>query len=171
MPDYSLVFLLLNVALGFYNAGTIWAMEIDIFRTWKLVGPKEFHNIQVTHWKKLPYWIFTPVALTLTGGIILVFFHPAGSPAWAIFGNITAQLSVAPPDRDILGQVAGGIEPGRSGSGERISRQNTEDPLDQDFSHQHLCRHFTCLGDHHRSVMGRGVFAPPGTFDHLPFIS
>ncbi|MFZ1128015.1 hypothetical protein [Methanoregula sp.] len=92
MPDYSLVFLLLNVALGFYNAGTIWAMEIDIFRTWKLVGPKEFHNIQVTHWKKLPYWIFTPVALTLTGGIILVFFHPAGSPAWAIFGNITAQL-------------------------------------------------------------------------------
>jgi len=92
MPDYSLVFLLLNVALGFYNAGTIWAMEIDIFRTWKLVGPKEFHTIQVTHWKKLPYWIFTPVALALTGGIILVFFHPAGSPAWAIFGNLTAQL-------------------------------------------------------------------------------
>src|SRR5208337_5136854 len=41
---------------------------------------------------------------------------------------------VAPPDRDILGQVAGGIEPGRSGSGERISRQNTGDPLDQDSS-------------------------------------
>jgi hypothetical protein len=30
-------FLLLNLALGFYNVGTIWAHEIDIFRSWKLV--------------------------------------------------------------------------------------------------------------------------------------
>jgi hypothetical protein len=92
MSDYSLVFLLLNLALGFYNAGTIWAMEIEIFRTWKLVGRNEFHTIQTTHWHKLPYWIFTPVALALTGGILLVFFHPPGSPAWAIFGNVAAQM-------------------------------------------------------------------------------
>jgi len=30
-------FLLFNVALAFYNVGTIWAHEIDIFRTWKLI--------------------------------------------------------------------------------------------------------------------------------------
>ena len=48
-------FLLLNVALGFYNVGTIWAMEIDIFRSWKLVDKKEFLMIQTKHFRKLPY--------------------------------------------------------------------------------------------------------------------
>lgn len=32
------VFLLLNLALGFYNLGTIWAHEIDIFRSWDLLS-------------------------------------------------------------------------------------------------------------------------------------
>ena len=92
MLDYAVVFLLLNLALAFYNVGTIWAMEIDIFRSWKLVGKKEFLAVQTVHWKKLPYWIFTPVALALIGGIILIFYHPAGSPSWAIFGNLGAQV-------------------------------------------------------------------------------
>ena len=92
MTDYSLVFLLLNLALAFYNVGTIWAMEIDIFRTWKLVGDREFHAVQLIHWMKLPYWIFTPVALALAGGILLIFSHPAGSPSWAVYGNVAAQL-------------------------------------------------------------------------------
>ncbi len=92
MLNGATVFLLLNLVLAFYNVGTIWAMEIDIFRTWKLVGKKEFLTIQTTHWHKLPYWIFTPVALALIGGLLLTFFHPPGSPAWAIFGNIGAQL-------------------------------------------------------------------------------
>jgi len=30
-------FLLFNVALAFYNVGTIWAHEIDISRTWKRI--------------------------------------------------------------------------------------------------------------------------------------
>jgi hypothetical protein len=38
------VFLLLNLALAFYNVGTIWAIEVDIFRSWKLVGKAEFHQ-------------------------------------------------------------------------------------------------------------------------------
>jgi hypothetical protein len=39
------VFLLLNLALAFYNAGTIWAHEIDIFRSWKLLDPRNFHAV------------------------------------------------------------------------------------------------------------------------------
>lgn len=31
------IFLLLNLVLAFYNVGTIWAMEIDIFRNWKVL--------------------------------------------------------------------------------------------------------------------------------------
>jgi hypothetical protein len=36
------VFLLLNLALSFYLIGTIWAHEVDIFRTWKLIDAKDF---------------------------------------------------------------------------------------------------------------------------------
>ena len=86
----TFTFLILNFALGFYNVGTIWAMEVDIFRSWKLVGG-DFHTIQETHWKKLPYWIFTPVALALLGSIALFFYHPAGSPAWAMWGTFIFQ--------------------------------------------------------------------------------
>jgi hypothetical protein len=60
-------FLLINLALAFYNVGTIWAHEIDIFRTWALVDPKEFREIQRKHWQKLPYWIFFPVVLAFVG--------------------------------------------------------------------------------------------------------
>ena len=85
-------FFLLNLALGFYNAGTIWAHEVDIFRTWKLIGPEQFHRVQRTHWLKLPYWIFTPVGLGLLGGIGLIRFHPSHSPAWGIWGGVSCQM-------------------------------------------------------------------------------
>jgi hypothetical protein len=89
--DYRTLLLLLVVAVSFYNVGTIWAMEVDIFRTWKLVGVKEFHTIQNVHWKKLRFWIFPQVGLAMLGSIVLNWYHPAGSPNWAIWGNIICQ--------------------------------------------------------------------------------
>ena len=83
-------FLIFNLALGFYNVGTIWAMEVDIFRSWKLVGT-DFRKVQEVHWKKLPYWIFTPVGLALVGSIVLIWYHPLGSPVWAIWGVFSFQ--------------------------------------------------------------------------------
>ena len=80
------IFLLLNLALGFYDVGTIWAMEVDIFRSWKLVGTENFHTVQELHWKKLPYWIFIPVALAFIGSVILFWYHPINSPSWAVYG-------------------------------------------------------------------------------------
>jgi hypothetical protein len=85
-----LAFLLLNLALGFYNVGTIWAMEIDIFRSWKLVGA-DFHRIQKAHWRKLPYWIFIPVGLSFAGSIALFWYHPVGSPSWTRWGVFLSQ--------------------------------------------------------------------------------
>lgn len=85
-------FLALNLALAFYNVGTIWAHEVDIFRTWRLVDAKDFRTVQSTHWRKLPYWIFTPVALALAGAVALAWYHPAGSPPWAIWGNLGCQV-------------------------------------------------------------------------------
>jgi uncharacterized protein (DUF2141 family) len=85
--------LLLVLALAFYNTGTIWAHEVDIFRSWRLVDRGSFQRVQAVHWKKLPYWIFAPVGLALAGSVALVWFHPARSPAWGIWGGLGLQLA------------------------------------------------------------------------------
>ena len=81
---FPMVVLLANVAVGFYNAGTIWAHEIDTFRTWAMIGPNEFHDVQQAHWRKLPYWVFAPVVAALIGGAVLVAYHPKKSPGWVV---------------------------------------------------------------------------------------
>lgn len=84
-------FLLLNLTLAFYNAGTIWAHEVDIFRTWRLIDSGAFHKVQRSHWRKLPYWIFAPIGLALIGGVALIWCHPVGFPTWAIVGALFCQ--------------------------------------------------------------------------------
>ncbi len=85
--------LLLNLALSFYLVGAIWPVEVDIFRSWKLVDPKDFQTIQSIHWRKLPYWVFIPLALAFLGSISLIWCHPDISPAWAVWGNLGAQIA------------------------------------------------------------------------------
>jgi hypothetical protein len=85
--------LVLELALAFYNVGTIWAHEVDIFRSWRLIDRAVFHRVQQVHWRKLPYWIFAPVGLALAGAIALVWVHPAGSPWWGIWGCLGFQLA------------------------------------------------------------------------------
>ncbi len=80
-------FLTINLAIGFYNVGTIWANEVDIFRSWKLINKNDFLRVQKVHWKKLPYWVIIPWALEIIGSTTLIWYHPAGSPLWAIFGG------------------------------------------------------------------------------------
>jgi hypothetical protein len=87
------IFLVLNLALAFYNVGTIWAHEIDIFRSWKLLSdPQIFHTVQSVHWKKLPYWVFIPVALSFIGSIALFRYHPNEIRNWEIWMAFTFQL-------------------------------------------------------------------------------
>ena len=86
------IFFLCNLALGFYNVGTIWAHEVDIFRTWKLVDPKDFVRVQTVHWRKLPYWVFIPVGLGIAGSVLLVWYHPANSPLWGVSGAVACQV-------------------------------------------------------------------------------
>jgi len=87
------VFLLLNLALAFYNVGTIWAHEVDIFRSWKLVPQDAFHNVQAVHWRKLPYWVLLPVGLGLAGSIALIWYRPVDSPAWAVWCALACQIA------------------------------------------------------------------------------
>ena len=86
-------FLLINLALAFYNIGSIWAHEVDIFRSWQLLDPDTFHRVQSLHWRKLPYWVFAPAGLTLFGSVVLIWYHPARSPSWGIWGNVACQIA------------------------------------------------------------------------------
>jgi hypothetical protein len=86
-------FLVLNLALAFYDVGAIWAHEVDIFRSWRLVEPANFHHVQRAHWKKLPYWVFVPVGLSLIGAVALIWYHPPQSPAWAVWTALACQLA------------------------------------------------------------------------------
>jgi hypothetical protein len=95
MPGPAKLFLLANLALSFYLVGVIWAHEVDIFRSWRLVGPDRFAEVQGVHWRKLPYWVFAPLAAAYAGGLGLIWFHPAGSPAWGIWGALGLQTASA----------------------------------------------------------------------------
>lgn len=86
------ILLLANLALSFYLVGAIWAIEVDVFRSWKLVNTADFRVVQELHWRKLPFWIFAPLGLALVGSIALVWNHPVVSPGWAIWGNLTCQI-------------------------------------------------------------------------------
>jgi hypothetical protein len=86
------VLLLLNLALAFYLVGAIWAHEVDIFRSWRFVDARDFRTLQTAHFRKLPYWVFAPLGLALAGTIGLILRHPNGSPGWAIWGNLGAQV-------------------------------------------------------------------------------
>jgi len=93
MTDPTKLLLLANLALSFYLVGAIWAHEVDIFRSWKLIDSKDFHAVQKAHWRKLPYWIFTPLGLALIGSISLIWYPPSGSPDLAIAGNLGFLIS------------------------------------------------------------------------------
>src|SRR5262249_29342244 len=52
-----------------------------------------FRRVQTRHWRKLRYWVLAPLALAFIGSLILIWYHPIGSPAWAIWGNLLCQLA------------------------------------------------------------------------------
>ncbi|MBN2151417.1 MAG: hypothetical protein JW839_08230 [Candidatus Lokiarchaeota archaeon] len=92
----EMTFLIVNLAIGFYAVGIVWANEIDIYRSWQHIhDTKDFRAVWHAHWTKLWAWGLIPVGLEFAGSIGLLFFHPAGSPAWAIWGNFTCQLASA----------------------------------------------------------------------------
>lgn len=83
-------FLLVTLALAFYNVGTIWAHEVDIFRSWQHVG-EHFREIQAVHWRKLPYWVLIPVALAWAASIALFWLRPQHMPQWGVLAFFAAQ--------------------------------------------------------------------------------
>jgi hypothetical protein len=85
-------FLLLNLAMSLYNVGVIWAHEVDIFRSWRLIPAGDFPTVQGVHWRKLPYWVFAPYALSIAGALALLAYHPDHAPTWTLVGNALCQV-------------------------------------------------------------------------------
>ena len=84
--------ILVNLCLAFYNVGTIWANEVDIFRSWKLLDNDTFQKVHLVHWHKIPFWIFIPYGIFLAASVGLVWYHPPGAAKWAIWGNLACFL-------------------------------------------------------------------------------
>jgi len=81
----SIILLLSTVALSFYGVGVIWAMELDVFRTWALLNDvEELNRVRGAHWKKLPYFVFVPIGLLLILNIALFWYHPATTPLFLV---------------------------------------------------------------------------------------
>lgn len=90
-----LLLFLIVLALAWYNVGTIWAHEVDIFRTWRLVPAAAFQRVQAVHWHKLPFWVFLPVGATLIGSVVLIWHHPNAVPSWSVAANAGCQVASA----------------------------------------------------------------------------
>jgi hypothetical protein len=93
-----------------YLIGTIWAMEIDIFRSRKLVDPQEFHTVQSVHSQKLPYWIFAPLGIALVGSFALIWHHPRHISRVGHLGKSGVSARVSSTYRNLVGQMASKIE-------------------------------------------------------------
>ena len=91
MTDAKAIFLLANLALAFTIAGFVWAHQIEIFRSWRMVDANSFRAVHAAHWRMLPLWIF-PIGLGLAGSIALIWYHPAGTPPWAIWASVLTQV-------------------------------------------------------------------------------
>ena len=101
------LFLLGNLVLASVIAGFVWAHQIEIFRAWRLLDKESFRAVHDAHWRTLPVWI-VPIVLSTAGSLALIFYHPTGSPVWAIGAGIACQALV---------QTGGGLYPGWSASG------------------------------------------------------
>jgi hypothetical protein len=87
-----ITFLLINMALAFFNTGLIWVIEADIFPRWKLMDLSSFNRVRAAHWKIIPFLVFIPVGLAFIDSVILFWYHPSKSPRWAIWGSFLCQF-------------------------------------------------------------------------------
>jgi hypothetical protein len=85
-----MLFLLGNLVLASVIAGFVWAHQIEIFRAWRLLDRASFRAVHDAHWRTLPVWV-VPIVLSTAGSVALIFYHPAGSPAWAIRSGVACQ--------------------------------------------------------------------------------
>jgi hypothetical protein len=91
MADAKTIFLLANLALAFLIAGFVWAHQVEIFRSWRLIDAKSFRAVHDAHWQTLPIWVVA-IGLSLAGSIALIWCHPAGTPKWAIWASVLCQV-------------------------------------------------------------------------------
>lgn len=87
-------------------------MEVDIFRSWRLVSPTDFHTVQTVHWHKLPYWVFAPLGLALVGSVALLWLSPHALSRVGHVGQFGLPALLPPSHRDLLGPLAGETESG-----------------------------------------------------------
>lgn len=88
-----LIFLEVLLGIAWYNVAAIWLMEVEIFRSWQLMDKASFQRVRAAHWRKLPGLVFVPLGITFVGVVLLIWFHPIGTPGWMIWTGLGLQLA------------------------------------------------------------------------------
>jgi hypothetical protein len=85
--------LMMNVALGFYNVGSIWIVHVLIYPIWPLVGSGEVDAVRTEHWHRLPGVVFVPAGLAFLGALLMVWFRPPAVPRWSVLVALGLQVA------------------------------------------------------------------------------
>jgi hypothetical protein len=77
--DWLLVW---TTALAWYHVGFVWLVQVVAWPLFAYVGASEFDAYHKAWWRGIRYILFVPSGLALVGGLLLLFFAPAGVPEW-----------------------------------------------------------------------------------------
>lgn len=104
------------MAIGGYNAGTVWLAQVSGYPLAVHVGAPEFRRYYGAWSRGVRAMIFVPLLVALFGAIALLFVRPVGFPGWAAWLAIALSLAMvvltvvwwSPPMADIV-QSDGGL--------------------------------------------------------------
>lgn len=84
-------FLLLNLALAFYFGRRHLGGGSRYFPILEAPLCNRFPSCPIRPLAQAFHRVFTPLALAVVGSLVLIGYHPARSPGWAIWRNLACQ--------------------------------------------------------------------------------
>jgi hypothetical protein len=83
---------LVNMALAFYNVGTIWLVQMVCYPLWAYVGKAEFDTYHDVWWRSIWGVILGPAFLLSVGAFLMLKWRPSGVPKNAVWLGIALQV-------------------------------------------------------------------------------
>jgi hypothetical protein len=86
--------LLVNFAIGFYNVGTVWLVQLSCYPLWAVVGRGEFEAYHLAWWHSIWGVILGPGFFGFAGAWAMLWWLPERVPARAVWLGIALQVFV-----------------------------------------------------------------------------
>jgi hypothetical protein len=84
--------LLANLALGFYNVGAVWLVQMVCYPLWSYVGPGEWRAYHDAWWHGIQGVILVPAGLSTLGCIAMFWLRPPGVSIRAVWLGLALQV-------------------------------------------------------------------------------